>query len=715
MAEQIFFNRELSWIEFNARVLAEAERQDVPLLERLRFLNIVSANFDEFFMVRVAGLKRQEQTQPHLRDISGLTAQEQLERISQRAHEVQSKRNALLNTGILPELARSGIVYVPRSQYSAEQRLYTENLFSNEIFPLLTPLRTDTKNSLPELANQKLHAAFLLAPLFNPQAKTTDAEILSPFMHAEKTEPAAIVQVPSCISRVIWLQNSGSSKVFTLLDDIIELHGTKLFPGYKVLETMLFKVTRDADFSVDEERELDFIQAMEEVLEERRTSIPTRLTCSNTSPHLTRMLAEKLRIESRDIYTFDGILDFAAIDDIAGIDGFDHLKYSEWKPIPSPEFNNGAPIWETIAAKDVLLHVPFESFDPVISFIKEAAEDPDVLAIKMTLYRTSGDSPIIHALKKAARSGKQVTAFVELKARFSEQQNIDWAAQLEHAGVIVVYGIMHLKVHAKLALVIRREHAGIKRYVHLSTGNYNEKTAQIYADLSLFTANNETANDATVFFNMISGYSAIQTMKKLVMAPVNLKSKLIALIERETALSTPETPGLIMAKMNSLGEPDIIHALYKANRANVRIMLNVRGICMLVPGVKNISDNITVTSVIDRFLEHSRIFYFQNGGAEELYLSSADWLDRNLNKRVELMFPVEQEDLFRRIKDILDIYFKDTASSFTLLSSGEWKPNAELRGKHAFQAQKELRSIYRRRSKNTGHRQPFEFTVRRRT
>ena len=662
-----FFNRELSWIEFNARVLAQAERSDVPLLERVKFLGIVSSNFDEFFMVRVASLKRQQRKNPEWKDISGQTAQAQLDAISKRVHQILKQQYKCFNSEILPSLSQCGIKYISRNDYTEKQLEYLKKLFLNEIFPLLTPLRTSTTEMFPHVSNLRLHAAFLLKPMF----ENKETKMLLGAAPLED-EPVAIVQIPSSIDRIVWLPEDSDLRSFTTLDDVIQTFGTYLFSGFSVEETLIFKITRDADFAVDEDRSSDFIQAMEEVLEQRQNSFIVRIMTNSSSKTIAKALTDMLKLQKQDVYEVDGLVDLGFLTELGSIDAAPEFKYPQWKHFKTSALLSNSP-WDVLKLKDVLLHVPYESYDSVVNFLNMAADDPDVLAIKITLYRTSGNSPIVQALERAAHNGKHVTAFIELKARFDEERNISWGTQLERAGVIVVYGIVNLKVHAKMLLVIRRENEGIKRYVHLSTGNYNDKTARTYADFSLFTSRTEIANDATVFFNMISGYSSIQTMKWLSMAPIELKTRLLTMIERETEHAKRGMSALIMAKMNSLGHEEIIRALYKASNAGVNILLNVRGICMLVPGVKNMSANIKVVSIIDRYLEHERIFYFQNGGDEELYLSSADWMPRNLERRVELMFPVVQDDLVKQLKDALNAYFSDTVQSFELNSDGTWQ------------------------------------------
>jgi len=705
-SSQMFFNRELSWIEFNARVLYEAIRNDIPLIERFKFLSIVSSNFDEFFMVRVAGLKRQLQSSVNQKDISGLTVQEQLKLISNRAHQVIEKQHDVLQNEILPLLAENNIVYVKPEDYTSQQQLFAQTMFQNEILPLLTPLRTDG-DEFPHISNLKLHVAFRLTPL-------TDFDSSENIFLPKDTEnPIAIVQIPSSLSRIVSLPSTENKKMFTLLDDIVRYYGTALFPGYGIVESLLFKVTRDADFAVNEDANMNFIQEMEKVLEKRQSSFPVQLLCCKSSPKILEFLKIKQNLSDDDVYEIKGIIDPSTLLPIVDFKESKDLKYPNWNHFYPRDFIKGEKLWDILKQKDILLHVPYQSYDPVISLLNDAAEDSETLAIKMTLYRTSGNSPVIRALEKAARNGKQVTVFLELKARFDEKQNISWAAQLQKAGVTVVQGIVNLKVHGKVLLVIRREKDGIRRYVHLSTGNYNDKTAKFYADMSLFTTNPEIIDDVTFFFNSICGYSVIYPMKRLIMAPINLKSKLLELIDREIKVSTPEMPGLIMAKMNSLGHEEIIQALYRASCAGVNILLNIRGICMLVPGVKNQSENIHVVSIIDRYLEHSRIFYFQNAGSPEIYLSSADWMPRNLDRRVELMFPVMQEDLFLQIKHCLQMYFEDNTHSHKLNSDGSWSPVQPRDGDKKIAVQESFYREYKNLSEINDKNISLEFIVRR--
>lgn len=607
---------------------------------------------------------------------------------------------------IIPSLAEKGIVYTPIPEYTTRQIEYSLNIFQNEIFPLLTPLRTDSKE-FPHVNNLKLHVAFLLTPIEGISADANKQNI-------DNSPCIALVQVPSALQSVVWLPSDAQKKQFTLLNDIIELYGTQLFPGFTVREKLFFKVMRDADFAVDEDADTNFINAMENVLAKRQSSFAVAMICNNSSSRIKDFLCEKLALAEEDVYTVSDIIDPTILAELYNIDESVQLSIPEWNHFYPSDLPKKEPLWDTIKQHDVLLHVPYESYEPVVKFITDAANDDNVLAIKMTLYRTGNDSPIVAALEKAARHGKQVTVLVELKARFDEEQNIAWAEQLEKAGAIVIYGLVNLKVHAKILYVIRREGDMLKRYVHISTGNYNTKTAKLYSDLSIFTANSEIANDATVFFNLVTGYSTLQPMKYLSVAPVTLKDKILSLIEREIEHAKSGNGGLIVAKMNSLTHEEIISALYRASCAGVKIMLNVRGICMLVPGVKKMSENISVISIVDRYLEHARIFYFQNNGSPELYLASADWMPRNLERRVELMCPILDKKIFSEVKKILDTYFDDTTNSHVLNSDGSWKMrDAKKTGNATKRAQEILYNRYKRIAEETSRDKEREFKVRR--
>lgn len=704
--EEKFFNRELSWLEFNERVLQQALNTKLPLMERLKFLSIVSSNFDEFFQVRVASVKRLAISSPRKRASSGFTPKSLLHQISSRAHKIIKKQHTCLMQDIIPSLAEKGIVYTPIPEYTTRQIEYSLNIFQNEIFPLLTPLRTDSKE-FPHVNNLKLHVAFLLTPIEGISADANKQNI-------DNSPCIALVQVPSALQSVVWLPSDAQKKQFTLLNDIIELYGTQLFPGFTVREKLFFKVMRDADFAVDEDADTNFINAMENVLAKRQSSFAVAMICNNSSSRIKDFLCEKLALAEEDVYTVSDIIDPTILAELYNIDESVQLSIPEWNHFYPSDLPKKEPLWDTIKQHDVLLHVPYESYEPVVKFITDAANDDNVLAIKMTLYRTGNDSPIVAALEKAARHGKQVTVLVELKARFDEEQNIAWAEQLEKAGAIVIYGLVNLKVHAKILYVIRREGDMLKRYVHISTGNYNTKTAKLYSDLSIFTANSEIANDATVFFNLVTGYSTLQPMKYLSVAPVTLKDKILSLIEREIEHAKSGNGGLIVAKMNSLTHEEIISALYRASCSGVKIMLNVRGICMLVPGVKKMSENISVISIVDRYLEHARIFYFQNNGSPELYLASADWMPRNLERRVELMCPILDKKIFSEVKKILDTYFDDTTNSHVLNSDGSWKMrDAKKTGNATKRAQEILYNRYKRIAEETSRDKEREFKVRR--
>jgi polyphosphate kinase len=674
MSNNQYFNRELSWIEFNARVIEEARDRSVPLLERLKFLAIVTTNFDEFFMVRVAALKARLRAGDDSPDASGQAPSELLASISRRTRELVALQYECFSE-ILPALELEGLSIVRSTRWTASERRWLEAFFLDRVFPLLTPLRVESGESFPSTGNLRVHAAFLLG---------------------DKEEKIAVVQVPQNLERFVRLPSPSDRRTarFALLNEIIASFGQRLFPGSPVREVILFKVTRDADVGVDEDRDEDFVAAMEEVLVGRQNSYPIRMTVFGESERLEERIRESLGLDPDDVYRLPGPIDLRGFLELVSPEGpagslaRERLRDDPWPPLPSLMPAEGSTVWDEIDKSDLLLHVPYESFDPVVRLVEEAAADPAVLAIKMTLYRTSGNSPIARALTRAARDGKQVAVLVELKARFDEEQNIGWASRLEQAGAIVVYGLARLKVHAKAALVVRRAPDGaIRRYLHLSTGNYNERTARLYADLSLFTADAELCREASVFFNIITGYSTVHELARLAVAPFDLKRRILSMIEREIQRSSPESPGLIMAKLNALADTEIIDALYKASRAGVKVLLNVRGVCTLVPGIEGMSDNIEVVSVVGRYLEHARIVRFGNGGSEEIYLSSADWLPRNLERRVELMFPILDEALRGRVRGVLEAYFRDNAKAHRLAPDGRWERVSAAEGEEPFSAQ----------------------------
>ncbi|MDR2050116.1 MAG: polyphosphate kinase 1 [Treponema sp.] len=687
----VYLNRELSWIEFNSRVLAEGLRKDLPPLERFRFLSIVSSNFDEFFMVRMAGLKR-ALASSHAADLSGMSPGEQLAAAAAKIRPLLSELYRCLDGEIFPALASAGLECV-RPPYTDKDGEYLASYFIKEILPVLTPLRfgVTEEESVPLLTNGRIYAAFLLyagegitgkapEPVSVESSPPKSTLTRSALAESASTELVSIVEIPPVFDRVVFLSGGEHSERtrWTLLDDLLLFFGDLLFRGCKVQERMLFRIHRDADFSVDERRDEDFIEAMEEVIAGRDHSPIVRMVYSPGGPRLKERIARRLDLKEADLYAVDGPLNLGTLWSLIRIQGFDRLKAARKNHYPHPAFPADRSVWDCIKGGDILLALPYHSFDPVVRFFREAAEDPQVVSIKTALYRTSGDSPVIQALEKAALNGKHVTAVVELKARFDEERNISWAVRLEKAGVIVIYGLAQLKVHAKISQVIRREPGGLARYIHLATGNYNDKTARQYSDLSLFTANEDFGNDATIFFNTLSGYSALHTMNKLVMAPWFLKQKILELIDRETRRAEKGAPGKILAKMNALVDADVVNALYKASQAGVKVRLNVRGICTLVPGLKDLSENITVTSIVDHYLEHSRIFCFNNGGAEEFYISSADWMPRNLERRVELLVPILDPAIKEEVRNILDCYFRDTSRAWILAPDGSWKrPKAE--------------------------------------
>lgn len=698
-----YINRELSWIEFNRRVLSEALRQDIPLLERLRFLCIVAANFDEFFMVRVASLKRQIRTGRKVPCPSGMSPEEQLREINLRIREIVKRKYDCLLDDVLPRLGDAGLVLRTPDNYSTVQRKFLEELFQEEIFPVLTPVRCELGKPLPYTGNLRLHAAFLLRP-------SGSQNLLVPENGAESL---AIVQIPAGIPRIIYLPEEDGTVSFALLEHAIRDHAGQLFPGYEILEDVFFRVTRDADLGVDEERDEDFVEAMEQVLESRQYSMAIRMSLNKATGRLRDILTEALGLDPSEVYMKTDPMDLSTFMELVDLPGFDHLRYEKWKPQDSPYVPEESSIWEAMKKRDILLHHPFESFMPVVRLVQEAATDPSVLAIKMTLYRTSGTSPVVQALELAAENGKQVTVLVELKARFDEERNIEWAQRLERAGVIVVYGIVRLKVHAKAILIIRREEKGVTRYLHLGTGNYNDRTARLYTDLGFLTTQDDLAYEVGLFFNSITGYSAIPALSKIIMAPTSLKSRLIQLIDREALRSTPENPGRIVIKINALADPEMIEALYSASSAGVNITLVVRGICMLVPGVHEMSENIRVLSVVDRYLEHSRIYYFRNGGAEEFYAGSADLMPRNLERRVELLFPIEDPDLQKRVKSILETYLADNAQSHALQPDGSYLRRRPGAGEVASASQATLYEAACNRARIAAPVNRKEFNVRR--
>ena len=650
-----YFNRELSWMEFNYRVLNEAKTESVPLLERLLFLGITSSNFDEFFMVRVATTIRamKENLKPTVAQVSYFDV---LKSINEKAHEMCQEQYKILNKDILPALKKEGVEFV--KEFDEAELQYLNQVYEREIFSVLTPLRVDVNKSIHNFVNLQMYLAVTLD-------KKSTPEIEREF---------AVIPMPSSLKRLWELpSNQSGQRKFVFLEDLVRLFAERLFPGYQVVESSCFRLTKDADLAVDEDDDTNLLSAMEELIVQRGQSFPVRLEVETQSEDIRERLKTLFQINSAGVYIVDGPVNLKGLMEVCFISGYDHLHYGAQKPQFPRDLKRGENIFEALSKRDLLMHHPYESFDPVIDLINQAVDDPDVLSIKMTLYRTSGSkSPVADALLRAARNGKQVTALVELKARFDEQQNIRWATQLEKVGATVIYGLAQLKVHCKFLMITRREEAGVRRYVHLGTGNYNEKTATLYTDMGLMTSRDEITYEAALFFNSITGYSDLPQMDYIYMAPTTMKPKFLQLVNRETMISENGGKGRIRAQFNSLSDPDMIEALYKASQSGVKIDLNIRGICMLKPGVEGLSDNIRVTSVIGRYLEHSRIYWFSNGGKEEMYLASADWMTRNLNRRVELMFPVFEKHHKERVKHILDTVLNDNRKAHVLQSDGTY-------------------------------------------
>lgn len=651
-----FINRELSWLEFNDRVLREGISPDVPLLERLKFLSIVSSNLNEFFMIRVAGLM-QAARRNGPPDFSGMAPGEQLTAIRARIKTMIAEQSRAIREAV-GALTGHGLWLAEMAELSAEQRRFLRSYFSTNVLPVLTPLGVEELNPPPVLPGLKLYLAARL--------KSTDAA-------AEVQERVAIVPVPSSFPAFI---NTPMAKGVCLvrLEDVMGENIGLLFPGFTVEARTAFQIVRDADVAVDEDDAVDLMEAMEAAIVSRRRRAVVRLTLPvGAESGLKAWLTKQLAVTESEIYETEGMLDPTSLMQVGSRPGFDHLKYPDWPAQPARDLLGSENLWEVLQERDVLLSHPYEAFDPVIQLVKIAAEDPNVLAIKQTLYRTSGQSEIVGALARAADNGKQVTVLVELKARFDEAKNVQWAKRLEDAGCFVIYGIAGFKTHAKALLIVRRESHRISRYAHLSTGNYNERTARLYSDVALVTSDSAMTADVAAFFNLLTGYSQAVDWNQMAIAPTGLRQKLLDLIDREAQISTPDRPGLIMVKLNSLQDRKLCRSLYQASQAGVRILLNVRGICCLRPGLSRISENIRVVSIVDRYLEHSRIFYFQNGGHEEVYLSSADWMIRNLDKRLELLFPVQQEDLKKRLSQMLQAYFADNQKSRQLLPDGRYE------------------------------------------
>lgn len=650
---EYFYNRELSWLKFNLRVLKEASVKDIPLLERLKFIAITASNLDEFFMVRVAGLWDNFDNGVEKRDASGMSVKEQLDAISEAAHE-QVKTQSKYLLALMKEMDGVGLHFRRAANLTDLGKDWLEEYYREVVYPVLTPMAVDASRPFPFLANKTLNLAVEL-------------------INGEGEHSMGLVQVPSVLDRITEVPCE-AKRTFVFLEDIIASHCADLFNGCQILDMVPFRVTRDSDLDVDEDDIDDLLKEVEKSLRKRKRGAPVRLEIYKTNNNrIKKFLEENLDVSDMEVYEINAPLDATCFFKFTGLKGMWPWLYEPFKPQQPAELLESEDIFAAIRQKDILLHHPYESFDPVVKLVNDAANDPKVLAIKQTLYRVSGNSPIVAALAKAAENGKQVTVLVELKARFDEENNIIWARRLEQAGCHVIYGLVGLKTHAKIILIVRKEANGIKRYLHLGTGNYNDNTAKLYTDLGLMTANDQFGSDASAFFNLLSGYSEPPVWNKLVMAPLGLREKIYALIDNEIALAKAGKGGHIIAKMNSLIDQPVIQKLYEASANGVQIELIVRGICGLRTGIEGISENITVRSIVGRQLEHSRIFWFANGGDEQLYLSSADWMPRNLNDRVELFFPVESEDHLARVKGLLDLYLRDNVGAHMMQSNGAYR------------------------------------------
>ena len=650
---EYFYNRELSWLKFNLRVLKEAMVKEAPLLERLKFVAISASNLDEFFMVRVAGLWSNYDNGIEKRDASGMSVKEQLDAISEAAHaQVRTQTKYLM--ALMAEMDAVGLHFRRVGDLSEMGRDWLEEYYREVVYPVLTPMAVDASRPFPFLANKTLNLAVEL-------------------VKADGEHSMGLIQVPSVLDRITEVAPEGR-RTFVFLEDIIASHCNDLFKGCHILDLVPFRVTRDSDLDIEEEDSVDLMKEVEESLRKRKRGVTVRLELFKTNnTRIKKFLEENLDVTDMEVYEINGALDPTCFFKFTGMKGMWPWLYEPFVPQRPLELPEDGDLFAAIREKDILLHHPYESFDPVVKLVSDAADDPQVLAIKQTLYRVSGNSPIVAALARAAENGKQVTVLVELKARFDEENNILWARRLEKAGCHVIYGLVGLKTHAKIILIVRREDNGIKRYLHLGTGNYNDSTAKLYTDLGLMTANDEFGSDASAFFNLLSGYSEPPVWNKLVMAPLGLREKIYALIDNEIEMVKAGKQGHIIAKMNSLIDQPVIQKLYEASAAGVHIDLIVRGICGLRTGIEGISENITVRSIVGRQLEHSRIFWFANGGEEQLYLSSADWMPRNLNDRVELFFPIETEEHIQRIKELLDLYLRDNVGAHMMQSNGTYR------------------------------------------
>ncbi len=674
-------NRELSWIKFDERVLSEAKDRTIPLLERLKFVSITSSNLDEFFMVRVASLKDMVHANYKKKDIAGLTATEQLARINKATRELVDSQYTTFMRSLMPLMKKQGIyLYDAHEDLDEKQQEFVDHYFMEEVYPVLTPMAVDASRPFPLIRNKSLNIAALL---LNKKGKKENKE-------AQDETVFATVQVPGVLPRLVQIPGQDGKTCFVLLEQIIVRNIDKLFSSYKVLCAYPYRIMRNADLTIDEEEASDLLKEIQNKLKMRQWGEVIRLEVeSKMDKKLLHFLKSELKVAEEDIFQIEGPIDLTFLMKMYGIEGYDFLRNTPTVPQKHPRIESGCDIFEEIRKGDIFLHHPYQTFDPVVDFIRQASVDPEVLAIKQTLYRVSSNSPIISSLAQAAENGKQVTVLVELKARFDEDHNIVWAKKLERAGCHVIYGLVGLKTHSKIALVVRKEEDGIRRYVHLGTGNYNDSTAKLYTDCGIFTCKDSIGEDATAVFNMLSGYSEPRHWNELILAPYWLRDKFVALIKREISHADAGEPARIIAKMNSLCDAGIIAALYEASAHGVKIDLIVRGICCLKVGIPGVSENIHVRSIVGNFLEHSRIFYFENAGESEIYMGSADWMPRNLDRRVEIVFPVIDEELQKKALHVLEVELEDTVKARVLLADGNYE-RVDKRGKAIINSQKQF-------------------------
>lgn len=686
---EYFYNRELSWLLFNRRVLEEAKDSSLPLFDRLKFLSITSSNLDEFFMIRVASLKDMVQVKYNKKDISGMTPAEQLAAINERTHLFVKDQYDIFNRSLIPALEKEGVhVLSHYENLSEKQSKYVDRYFTDEVYPVLTPMAVDSSRPFPLIRNKTLNIGAILRMKKDKAAGGQFRDLY--LSHGNKKKGAdsndtdfATVQVPSVLPRFVEIPSEQKGeKTFILLEQIIEKNIGKLFVNYEIESVFPYRIMRNADLSIEEDEAADLLIEIERQLKKRQWGQAIRLEVEDgMDKRLLKKLRQELKIKEEDIFKINGPLDLTFLMKLSGLEGYDKLRTPKYTPQPAKWLNGEDHLFDQIRDHDVLLHHPYETFDPVVDFVKQASKDPNVLAIKQTLYRVSSHSPIIASLAAAAENGKQVTVLVELKARFDEENNIIWARKLEQAGCHVIYGLVGLKTHSKITLVVRKEEDGIRRYVHLGTGNYNDSTAKLYTDMGLLTCRKAIGEDATAVFNMLSGYSEPAFWNKLAIAPIRLRDRFTQLINREKEFAKKGKKAFIRAKMNSLCDAGIISSLYESAAAGVKIELVVRGICCLKTGMPGISENITVRSIVGDFLEHSRIFHFYNNGFEEVYMGSADWMPRNLDKRVEILFPVEDDALKAEVIHILDIQLADNEKARILQKNGTYRRAAK--GGHA--------------------------------